>query len=149
MILDYIKKENIAVNAEAFNWEDAIKIAGDLLLKNGYIEERYIQEMIAIVKDVGPYIVIDEGIALANARPEHGAKCVGLSLVTLKKPIEFGNEDNDPVKIIIGLSATEADSHIELISELATLLEDEKSIKRIIASRSREEVYRIIKEVYC
>ena len=53
------------------------------MVKNGTIEERYIDGMIETVKNLGPYIVIAPGVALPHARPEDGVIEPSMSLVTL------------------------------------------------------------------
>ena len=64
--------------------------------------------------ELGPYMVIAEGIALAHARPSEAVISTGLSVVTLKSPVEFGSERFDPVSIVFGLAAVDHDGHIDL-----------------------------------
>lgn len=144
MIQELVSSNLIIANAEADTWEEAVRIAGRLLYDNDYVEERYIQSMVDIVKEYGPYIVIDEGLALAHARPEDGARKLGLSFVTLKTPVEFGSEDNDPVKLVMGLSAVDADAHLDVMSELAELLSDEEIMKQIFEADSSEKIQDLI-----
>ena len=144
MIQELVSSNLIIANAEADNWEEAVKIAGRLLYENDYVEERYIQSMVDIVKEYGPYIVIDEGLALAHARPEDGARKLGLSFVTLKTPVEFGSEDNDPVKLVMGLSAVDADAHLDVMSELAEILSDEAVMEQIFEADSSEKIQDLI-----
>ena len=59
---DLIKKENINVNIDAEHWEDAIRKAGQLLIDSKRIEEDYINSMIDSVKELGPYIVLSQGL---------------------------------------------------------------------------------------
>ena len=40
-------------------------------------------------------------------RPELGVKQMGISLNTLKTPVEFGNSQNDLVKVVIALAVIE------------------------------------------
>jgi len=87
--------------------------------------------MINTVKEIGPYIVIAPGIAMPHARPEAGAKKIGMSLITLKTPVNFGNKENDPVKIVVCLSAIDHSTHLKALSELAGLLGDEESVNKI------------------
>ena len=56
--------------------------------------------MINAVEELGPYIVIIPHIAIAHARPSDNVLKNGISLITLKEPVEFGNKDNDPVYYI-------------------------------------------------
>lgn len=140
MIEKLLTEEFVAVDQEADNWEESIKLAGELLLKNGCIETEYIDCIINAVKDIGPYIVIGPGMALAHARPEEGVKKLCLSMVTLKTPVYFGDEENDPVKLVIGMGAVDNTSHIEVISDMAGLLCEEENLEKIYAAKSPEEL---------
>ncbi|MEM4666305.1 MAG: PTS sugar transporter subunit IIA [Thermofilum sp.] len=91
----------VLVGAVAENWEEAVRLAGKLLAADGIVEERYVEAMVQVTRELGPYAVIAPGVALPHARPEDGAKEVGLSIVTLREGVNFGSP-NDPVYIVIG-----------------------------------------------
>ncbi|MDF2505670.1 PTS sugar transporter subunit IIA [Clostridium sp.] len=96
--------------------------------------------MVENVKELGSYIVIAKGIAMPHARPEKGSKDIGLSLVTLKNPICFGNSENDPVKAIISFCAKDNISHLDILSELMELFEDEEFQQLINEAKEEEEI---------
>lgn len=144
--LSSITKEDVRLRLEAGDWQEAIRTGGQTLLDRGWIEERYLDAMIQGVKEYGPYIVLAPGIALAHARPEDGALETGLFFTTLKQPTPFGHEDFDPVKLLIFLSAKDADSHVQLMGELATILCDEALIDRMISAKDEEEFAALIQE---
>lgn len=146
MIKEILTPDMVEVKVHVDYWQDAIKYAGNLLYKNGYIEECYIDNMINIVKEYGPYIVLLPGMALAHARPEHGAKKIGISLITLDKPVCFGHEQFDPVKVVFALSALDNSSHLELIGEMGTLFEDEQVLADLANSQSKQELLSIIEK---
>lgn len=132
MLKNLLTTEVIRLNVEVKDWEEAVRIGGALLERAGAIEHRYIDAMIEVIRKIGPYVVIAPGIALPHARPEDGAKKVGISLITLRKPVDFGNKENDPVKIAICLSAIDQSKHVKALSELAELLEDKENVRRIL-----------------
>ena len=78
MIQDVLTLDTVRARVDAKDWEEAVRTAGDLLYRKGVVEERYIDHMVQIVKEIGPYIVLIKGVALAHARPEDGAKAIGL-----------------------------------------------------------------------
>ena len=92
----------------------------------------------------GPYFVLTPRIAIPHAKVETGAKKIGLSLISLSKPIEFGNKINDPVELVICLSATDHSSHIEALAELADILMDENKVEKILKANDKEEVLGIL-----
>ena len=140
-LLDLLKKEAIVLDVPVKNWKDAVVKAGEILVKIGAAEPRYIDAMIKTVEEMGPYIVITKGIALPHARPEEGAKKPALVLMRLETPVEFGNPDNDPVDIVIAFTATDEKSHVKALSQLAQFLQEEENIRKIREARNVEELY--------
>lgn len=145
MIAEFAEKQFIKLNEEAASWQEAVKKAGELLLLNDCITPVYIEKMIEMVEEMGPYIVIAPGVALAHARPQDGVKKIGLAFMTLKTPVEFGNPDNDPVRLVIALSAVDHTSHLEVIAEMAELLIDNKAMEKFYACQSEEEMAEYLK----
>ena len=87
----------IHLGATAQDWRAAVRLAGDALVTSGATAPAYTDEMIATVEQLGPYIVIAPGIALAHSRPSPAVHRAGISLVTLARPVDFGHRTNDPV----------------------------------------------------
>mgnify|MGYP000138420340 CR=1 FL=1 len=145
-LLQMVRREGIKVGIEAKDWKDAIVKTGELMVKIGVAKPEYIDAMIKTVEEMGPYIVITKHIALPHARPEEGALEPALVFVKLKKPIEFGNPDNDPVKLLIGLVATDSRSHTKALAQLAKLLMQEEFTKRLLEAESEDEIYNLILE---
>lgn len=146
MLKDILLEDNIKLGVEVNNWEEAIKAGGRLLKANGYIKDEYIDSMINAVKEIGPYIVIAPGIAMPHGRPESGVLKIGLSLITLKNPINFGNKENDPVKIVVCLCAIDHMTHLKALSELVQFLGDEKFISIVLNSKQASEIVNYIIE---
>ncbi|SEO87567.1 PTS system, ascorbate-specific IIA component [Amphibacillus marinus] len=118
----YFTEENVAFNVEAIDWEDAIYKSVALLKKNGLVNEHYAQEVVNNVKEYGPYIVLAPGIAIPHTRPENGALKVGMSLITLKRPVYF-NDTSAPVKVLISFSATDSEKHLNIIKIIVKIVE--------------------------
>ena len=145
MIEKLFNKETIELNVEVNDWIEAIRFCGSLFVKNGNTEAKYTDAMINTVKNMGQYIVIEKGIAMPHARPEDGVKKIGMGLIKLKKPIEFGNEEYDPVDILIFICAIDKTSHLKALAELMTLIEDNEFLSIVRNSSSKEDVLSYIK----
>ena len=142
---ELISSENIKVNANVRDWKEAIEVSGNLLLISKKIKRNYIDEMIKAVVDMGPYMVIAPGFALAHARPSEAVLENAVSLVTLENPVNFGSE-NDPVKVIMCVACTDSISHINILRAIAEKLIIEGMIDRIASCQSVQEVYLLINE---
>lgn len=145
MLLEVLNERLLSVNAKCESRDQAVRESGRLLVKEGYAEESYIQAMIDNVEENGTYIVIAPGIAMPHARPEKGAKAIGLSIVTLDKPVKFGHPTNDPVSIVVGLCAVDHQTHLRALSELVDILGDNNKLNKIKKASSKDELMKIIK----
>ena len=99
------------------------------------MKPRFMDAMIRVATEFGPYIVIAPGIALPHARPEDGVIDSTVAVVRLATPVNFGNEDNDPVWLVVALAAKDKEGHIQGLSDLATVLGEAKTWKK--SGRSR------------
>lgn len=139
------KNHSVRLQAEASTWQEAVGIGVDLLVEAGVVEPRYYQAILDGVAQFGPYFVIAPGLAMPHGRPEEGVKQTGFALVTLKTPLIFNHEENDPVDILITLAAVDAHAHQEVgIMQIVTLFEDEENFDRLRACRSEQEVLDLI-----
>ena len=134
----------IKLNERVRDWRDAIVKVGQLLVESNLVEERYINAMIKVAEEYGPYIVLAPGFAMPHARPEDGCLGTGMAMITLAEPINFGNPDNDPVRVVIALSAKNETDHIIALSQLAELLSTDKWIEKVSDAQSSKEVMDLI-----
>lgn len=139
MLKDLLTDETIQLTVEADNWKDSVKKGGGLLEKAGKIEDTYTKAMISSVEELGPYIVIAPGIAMPHASSKDGVHEVGLSMMTLKEPVNFGHPDNDPVDIVICLAATDHNSHLNALKDLMAFLNDPSFIE-LLKNGTKEEI---------
>lgn len=135
---------SISVRATASNWKQAIELAGDALVTSQRTTTQYTEAMVQAVEELGPYMVIAPGIALAHARPSEAVLGTGLSLITLSEPVVFGSEANDPVRLVIGLAAVDHDSHIDLMAALSDLLMDVMKVNMLLQAENVEQVRELL-----
>lgn len=146
LLQDLLSEDNVSFRYPAETWEDVIRHGGQLMVDAGFTDPTYTEAMIDVVRDMGPYIVLAPGLAMPHARPEMGAKQVGAALVTLEKPIDFGSPENDPVSVAIFLCAPNKDEHIQLLTDIATLFEDEEFLDAAVNFESIEDVQSFLAE---
>ncbi|MFP7170308.1 BglG family transcription antiterminator [Terribacillus halophilus] len=144
MLQDILKNSNILLNQACKDWKEAITKAADLLMEEEAIEASYITAMIKSVEEYGPYIVVGKHLALAHARPEDGVNELGVSVMSLKDPVYFGNPDNDPVRLVFCLAAVDSYSHLNIMRNLIDLINDEEKVKRLIAAQNIETFNKVL-----
>ncbi|RPI81631.1 MAG: PTS sugar transporter subunit IIA [Chloroflexi bacterium] len=141
---ELLTKDMIRLQAEAPDCESALRMGGQILVDSGGVEPIYLDAMIEMLHEFGPYVVIAPGFALGHARPDAGVKRTCFSLLTLSKPVEFGVEDNDPVDIIFSFAAPDKSAHIEALRQLARMCSQEGNLDRIRTARTADDIFALL-----
>ena len=148
-LTDLLKEELIQQVDSVSDWQDAVGLAAQPLLAHGYIEESYIQAMIASINETGPYIVLAPKVAVPHASPDAGVHQLGISLLQVKEPVDFSEDDDDDkkVQLIFVLAAVDSTAHLRALQELALILDDEEAIDSLIAASDPREILAIIDKI--
>ena len=144
MALPPLPVEAIVLGATVVDWRAAVRVAGDALVASGSARPGYAAEMIRMIEEHGPYVVIAPGLALAHARPGPTVLADGLAIVTLDSPVAFGHPHNDPVSVVLGLAIARADQHLAAVAALANVFNDSDAIASLAAASTVEDVQRIM-----
>ena len=128
----------IRVGVSANHYSEAIAAAGDLLVSAGHVAPEYVQAMTRVVDELGPYIVLVEGFALAHAEPGGLDYENSISLAVLNESVDFGS--GKMVKAVFAMAAKDHDSHIEALGALATLLSDETLRNHVLTATESEHI---------
>ncbi|WP_158305248.1 BglG family transcription antiterminator [Carnobacterium sp. 17-4] len=150
-LTELLQEDLIKFTNKKMEWQEAISIAADPLLKEGYINGNYINAMISMVKKMGAYIVLAPKVAVPHARPEEGVAKLGVSLLHLDQPVDFNmdseyDEDKE-VKLIFILAAVDSTGHLKALKQLSKILEDEENITELIDATNARELFNKINEI--
>jgi len=138
MLKDVLHADVVRLKVEARDWEDAITKAGELLVAQKSIEPAYIENMITAIHDLGPYIVIMPHVAFAHARPDETVNESCMSLITLKEPVNFGSEANDPVSVVFAFAAETGASHMRALQDLAKFLSKPENLTFLMECEDKD-----------
>jgi PTS system ascorbate-specific IIA component len=138
-----LRQENILLDAEASDWVEAVQKAGQLMVELGLVLPSYIDGMVDVIKTLGAYAVIVPGVAMPHAHPDKGSLKVGMVLLRLKNPVNFGSH-NDPVDFIFAFSAVDTKSHMGMIRGLALFLAKEGILDKLRDAKTAEDVSLLI-----
>lgn len=139
-----LSPDAVVIGAEVADWRAAVRVAGVALVASGAALPGYSEEMIRMIEEHGPYVVIAPGLALAHARPGSSVLADGLSIVTLATPVPFGHPHNDPVTVVLGLAITSIEGHLESINDLANVFNDSSAIPALATAPDAAAVIAIM-----
>lgn len=120
-IFDMLNKKQISLGEIAKDWEEAVRKAGNLLLKSGCVEESYVEDMIQCIKNYGSYMVMGKNIAFPHAKTDSNVNKTAFSIVTLKNSVLF--PEDIPVKTIIAFSSKDNKEHLDGFLEIVEEIE--------------------------
>ncbi|WP_346685041.1 BglG family transcription antiterminator [Anaerostipes butyraticus] len=142
----FLKEDGILLNAEAENWEEAVRISGRLLYRTGMVKESYIEAMVDTIRENGDYVVIYPDLAIPHAEAEKGAVKEGISFVRLKKPVCFLDHKDKSVTYVIGLSVLNADSINDILYNLVKMFSNDAFKEKLNAIKTEKEMYELIRD---
>jgi mannitol operon transcriptional antiterminator len=146
MLNDLLTRETIKLNLSCADWKEAIAAGAALLEEKKWVSTGYKEAIINNFAEFGPYMVVAPGIVLAHARPECGVKKLAMSLVTLEKPVNFGHELNDPVKLVVTFAATDNETHLKALSQLMEVFMSQEDLNIILNATNKDEVIEVVKK---
>ncbi|QJT83204.1 PTS mannitol transporter subunit IICBA [Kosakonia sp. MUSA4] len=135
--------ENIFLGRSANTKEEAIRFAGEQLVKGGYVEPEYVQAMLDREKLTPTYL--GESIAVPHGTVEAKDRVLKTGVVFCQYPqgVRFGEEEDDIARLVIGIAARN-NEHIQVITSLTNALDDETVIERLAQTSSVEEVLALL-----
>jgi mannitol operon transcriptional antiterminator len=144
MLSDLLTEQTIVCRSECMSWEDAVKTAGALMERNGAVEASYTEAMMNGLRKHGPYMVVAPGVALLHARPQDGVNEVGMSLQIVRGGVAFGHSSRDPVRLVFAFGTTDPQSHLQALSHLMSLFNDEQRLNALMQAMSVEEALHLL-----
>jgi len=143
-LLSLLPETACAVQVVAEDWRAAVRACGAALRDSGATTDAYTDEMIRTVEELGPYLVIAPGVALAHSRPSPAVLRTGMSMVTLAEGVAFGHAKNDPVSLVVGLAAHDESGHVTALASIARLLSDAEAFAALLAAQDVHELRSIV-----
>lgn len=137
-LLDIMPLENIYLNYEASCWQDAIQLAGDLLVEHGYVSGEYRSQMQHSFENYGSYMMIDDGIAIPHAKNEGSVFKTGMTLVTLKEPVIFSN--GKKIQVFFSFCSKDSIEHLDALMAIANLIKETEFKSKLTDFTSALEV---------
>lgn len=136
-IRDLLKAQSIQLGAKPTDKPSAIRLLADLMERGGNLANK--DEYLAAVftREESGSTGLGEGIATPHAKSAGVAKA-GLASMTVPEGIDFDSLDGKPARIFFMIAAPEgeANTHVEVLSQLATMILDPDFKEALIAADS-------------
>ncbi len=144
-ITDLLKKEGIALNADASDQDAAIDKLIELHTKVGNLSDAKEFKNAILEREKKGSTAIGMGIAVPHGKSSAVSKA-GVTAMTIPSGIDYKSLDKKPSNLFFMIAApdTAADTHLEVLSKLMTLLMDQNFSKKLVDAKTPDEFLSII-----
>ncbi|WP_439294578.1 PTS mannitol transporter subunit IICBA [Lonepinella sp. BR2882] len=139
-----LTQEQIFLGLKADNKFDAIRFAGEQLVKAGFVQPSYVDAMFEREKLVSTYL--GEGIAVPHGTIEAKDAVIKTGVVVCQYPdgVRFTDEEDGVAKLVIGIAARN-NEHVQVVSAITNALDDEKTIALLTSTNNVNKVLELLK----
>ena len=144
-ITDLLKKEGIELNAAAADQNAAIDKMIELHSKVGNLKDAGAFKEAILAREAKGSTAIGMGIAVPHGKSSAVSKA-GVTAITIPSGIDYKSLDGNPSTLFFMIAApdTAADTHLEVLSKLMTLLMDQNFAKQLVEAKTPDEFLSII-----
>ena len=145
MLQELIEKKRYSFHEGFNNWEEAVEASCKPLIEDGAIDHDYVDAIIGNVKKYGPYIVIAPDICIPHAQEGVvGVNETAVCFMRSKNPVHFSDDPDQDARLFFVLASTDNNVHLENLSKLVGLIEDESTVEKLIEANSVEDLKAIL-----
>ncbi|KII77344.1 PTS mannitol transporter subunit IICBA [Vibrio renipiscarius] len=138
-----LTSDAVFLGLKTTNKNQAIKFAGEQLVKLGNVSPEYIEGMYAREELVSTYL--GESIAVPHGTIEAKKYVQKTGIVFCQYPegIQWGEDEDDVAKMVIGIAA-QGDEHNMVLMAITNSLDDEEAVERLQNTTNPDDVLTIL-----
>ncbi len=132
-----LRPENIRLGLQSMAREEAICLAGQILIDGGYVNDDYIDAMLERERELSTYLGHGVAIPHGGGEAKKRIKYSGISILQFPDGVDF---DGETAYIVVGIAGRE-NEHLKILSGLAKIIEDDELMNRLRAVADRNVVF--------
>lgn len=132
-----LTKEKIMLQAKPSDKWEAIRLAGELLVKAGHVTQEYVDKMKEREELATTYI--GSGVAIPHGTNEskEQIKSTGISVVQVPDGVDFG--EGNTAYLLFGIAGA-GDDHLGVLSQIAVICSEEENVKKAAQATTADEI---------
>ncbi|MCQ1060539.1 PTS mannitol transporter subunit IICBA [Photobacterium sp. ZSDE20] len=138
-----LTSDAVFLGLKSDNKQDAIKFAGDQLVKLGNVAPQYVDGMFAREELVSTYLGESIAVPHGTIEAKQFVQKTGIVFCQYPEGIQWGEDDDDIAKMVIGIAA-QGDEHNMVLMAITNSLDDEEAVERLQNTNNPDDVLRIL-----
>jgi len=139
--MSILSNNRISLQASAIDKVDAIRKAGDLLVKSGCVLPQYVDGMLARERSMSTNL--GNGVAIPHGVYENRDHILktGISVLQLVDGVAW--DEDEKVYLVIGIAAT-ADEHVGVLANLAEVIDSEENLAELMKTTDPDVIVKFL-----
>ncbi|CAH7247867.1 mannitol-specific PTS enzyme IICBA component [Vibrio chagasii] len=138
-----LTNDSIFLGLKATQKEDAIKFAGDQLVKLGNVSPEYVDGMFAREELVSTYLGESIAVPHGTIEAKQYVQKTGIVFCQYPEGIQWGEDEDGIAKMVIGIAA-QGDEHNMVLMAITNSLDDEDAVECLQNTTNPADVLRIL-----
>lgn len=135
--MSILSTDKMILDAKASTMNEAIEIAGNLLVQAGHVEAGYVEAMKEREQLATTFMGFGIAIPHGTNEAKKLVKTTGLSIVRLPEGVDFG--DGNMAHFLIGIAAV-GDEHMDIVQNIAMVISEEENVEKLMQVQTKEEI---------
>ena len=145
---DMLFRELVQLDWEAADQAEVFERIGDILFKNGFVKDTYLESLKAREANYPTALPIEPyPVAIPHTDTGHIIRPF-IAPIRLKKPVEWREMANNdvihPVRFIFMLGFLKSDEHVELLQVLVENFQNVELMEHLNNAETAEEYFRLV-----
>ncbi len=141
--MSILSKDQISLQASATDKADAIRKAGELLVKANCVLPAYVDGM--LTREQSMSTSLGNGVAIPHGIYENREHILrtGISVLQLTDGVEW--DEGEKVFMVIGIAAS-SDEHVGVLSNLADVIDNEENLAELLKTNDPDVILKYLGE---
>ena len=135
----------VRVIHEEVTWQKSIYLTGESLIREGSVEERYLDRIVEQIAKYGAYMFLTDEVVLAHAGPDDGVNHTDISLALFQQPILF--PEGNKGRLIFVLATEDQKKHLNILNDIFKVVSSQRYVNQLLNMKSPEEILRYLNTV--
>lgn len=150
-LLEFLVPEAVVLRMQADTSEEIIKAVGAKLFEAGYVHDTFVENALTREKNIPTGLPLggEFNAAIPHTDIVHVIKS-GVGLATLVQEVPFQNmvnpEETVPVRLVFVLALDQPKSQIEMLQEVAGVLQNPDLVKQLVDADSLDSLIQVLKK---
>ncbi len=136
-LFDKLRDDQVEVVEEIKDWQTALTICGEKLIKTKEIKQAYLEEIFNVIDTFGAYFVLKNNVAIPHGQSKENVNTPCMSILYVKKGVVFPGDKL--VKLLILIASSEKNILVKTVEKINSLAQKDNLYEELNKAESLKD----------